>query len=106
MDAAKGARPEGQILIPRFKRKPKAKTPEDSAVILLNDDFTPWGFVKAVLMEVFHKTGEEAEVITASVHEQGRGVAGVYPRDIALTKTAQVDALAAEAGFPLKCVVE
>jgi ATP-dependent Clp protease adaptor protein ClpS len=82
------------------------KHPEEYFVILLNDDYTTMEFVVMVLMTVFHRDFKDATRIMLNVHERGRGVVGSYAYDIAVTKVNAVHALAREAGFPLKCVIE
>ena len=97
---------------PRIKEKPaskideKIKEPEQYKVIFLNDDYTPMHFVVEVLMVIFHKNIEDANKLMLDVHQKGRGVAGVYTWDIAVTKAEQVHTAAQANGFPLKCVVE
>jgi ATP-dependent Clp protease adaptor protein ClpS len=88
------------------RRKEKLKEPEEFRVILLNDDYTTMDFVVEVLMRIFHKTEDDAIRIMSNVHEQGRGIVGQYPQDIARTKADQVHAMAREQQFPLKCVLE
>lgn len=73
---------------------------------MLNDDFTPMEFVVAVLQEFFGKNIDMATQIMLSIHNEGRGVCGVYPREIAETKVALVMDAAAQAGHPLQCVCE
>jgi ATP-dependent Clp protease adaptor protein ClpS len=75
-------------------------------VLLLNDDYTTMEFVVEVLMFVFNKSPEDAVAIMLAVHRKGAGVCGVYPFEIAETKVEAVHSLAAEKGFPLKCVME
>ncbi len=75
-------------------------------VILLNDDYTTMEFVISVLETVFDKSPAEAYRIMMHVHQQGRGIAGVYPWDVAETKTETVTSLAREAGYPLRAVTE
>jgi ATP-dependent Clp protease adaptor protein ClpS len=75
-------------------------------VVLLNDDYTTMEFVMHVLEEVFQKSPAEAYRIMMSVHVNGRGIAGIYPWEVAETKVAAVIAMAREAGFPLKAVTE
>jgi ATP-dependent Clp protease adaptor protein ClpS len=75
-------------------------------VMLLNDDYTTMDFVVEVLKYVFHKPEGEANRIMLNVHQNGFGVCGVYPLEIAETKIDRVDSLAREKGFPLKCILE
>jgi ATP-dependent Clp protease adaptor protein ClpS len=84
----------------------KLKEPEDYQVILLNDDFTAMDFVIEILMYVFHKSAEDATAIMFHVHKMGKGLAGIYSWDIAVTKMNQVHDLAKQNEYPLKCVVE
>ena len=60
--------------------------PPRCRVILLNDDFTTKDFVEQILIKIFHKTEDEAVKITENVHKQGKGIVGVYPFDIAVTR--------------------
>lgn len=86
--------------------RPKLKEPSKYAVILHNDDYTTMEFVIEVLQRFFKKTPEEALQITLKVHQDGRGLAGIYPGDIAETKVAQVHEAARSRGFPLRCTSE
>ena len=90
------------------KERPESKTREPTLynVVLLNDDYTPMAFVVDVLEAIFLKSPAEAYRIMMQVHLNGRGVAGVYPWDIAETKADKVMALAVTAGHPLKATVE
>ena len=88
------------------KKDEKLKEPKDFAVILLNDDYTTRDFVVEILKLIFHKNHEEATRIMLNVHRRGRGAAGVYTWDIALTKVNQVHDLARQYEFPLRCVLE
>lgn len=75
-------------------------------VYLLNDDYTTMDFVVHVLETVFHKPLMEAIQIMLYVHRNGKGLAGIYPKDIAETKIAIVHDMAKAEGFPLRCVME
>ncbi|GGN33163.1 ATP-dependent Clp protease adapter ClpS [Deinococcus daejeonensis] len=75
-------------------------------VLLLNDDYTPMEFVVMVLQRYFRKAEQEAELIMLAVHHKGQGVAGVYTRDVAETKVAQVMNHARRDGHPLRVVAE
>jgi ATP-dependent Clp protease adaptor protein ClpS len=86
--------------------QPRLKEPGHYAVILHNDDYTTMEFVTEVLQRYFHKTGDEAVQIMLQVHQQGKGVAGIYTYQIAETKVAQVHAYAESKSFPLKCSMQ
>ena len=75
-------------------------------VVLHNDDYTTVDFVVAILMKHFHKPPAEATHIMLCVHHKGAGVAGVYTRDVAETKAADVTAEARQHGMPLLLTVE
>ncbi len=82
------------------------KPPRKYKVIMHNDDYSTWEFVIDVLRKVFHKNEESAVEITASIHENGRAICGVYGYEVAEMKTSQVHSLAKASGFPLKCTIE
>ena len=84
----------------------KQQEPTLYKVLLLNDDYTTMEFVIDVLETVFQKGPAEAYQIMMHVHLNGRGLAGVYPWEVADTKADKVAALAAEAGFPLRATIE
>ena len=75
-------------------------------VLLLNDDYTPMDFVIAVLQRFFAMGTEQATQTMLKVHTEGRGLCGIYPRDIAATKVEQVGAFARQHQHPLACVME
>ena len=75
-------------------------------VVMLNDDYTPMEFVVMVIQEFFSKDRESATQIMLKIHLDGRGVCGVYSRDMAATKVNQVMEAAHQAGHPLQCVSE
>ena len=82
------------------------KPPSMYQVVLLNDDYTPMELVVAIIQEYFNKDKETAMQIMLKVHVEGRGVCGVYTKDVALTKVELVLAHAKQAGHPLQCVME
>src|SRR5580765_7968959 len=86
--------------------KPKTKEPTLYTVVLLNDDYTPMGFVVEVLETIFQKSPAEAYQVMMQVHLSGRGVAGVYPWEVAETKVDVLLAAAREAGHPLQATIE
>lgn len=84
----------------------KNRQPPMYKVILHNDDYTTMDFVVEILMSVFGKSFEIATQIMLNVHEQGRGMCGIYTRDVAETKVNTVHNLAREREFPLKSTIE
>ena len=84
----------------------KKQHPTLFKVVLLNDDYTTMEFVIQVLETVFQKSPAEAYRIMMQVHQNGRGVAGVYPWEMAETKADTVRSLATTAGFPLRATIE
>ncbi len=95
-------------IIEQTKNETEQQTDEPPMyrVVLYNDDFTPKAFVVDILVHLFHKTAAEATELMWRVHNGKRGVAGIYPREIAETKVAAVTTLARENGFPLKVSME
>jgi ATP-dependent Clp protease adaptor protein ClpS len=87
-------------------RKSTLAPPPLYTVVLLNDDFTPMDFVVCVLQKFFSMDREQATQIMLKVHMEGRGVCGIYPRDIAATKVDQVSHFARENQHPLACIME
>jgi len=88
------------------KQAEKLAPPPMYQVVLLNDDYTPMEFVVGVLQRIFGKNQDEAARIMLKVHHEGRGVCGVYPRDIAATRVEMVRRLAQERQHPLQCIME
>ncbi len=88
------------------KVKPALKEPRKYKVVLLNDDYTPMEFVVDVLKFFFHLNEEMATQIMLQVHVQGRGVCGVFTRDIAETKVVLVNDYARNNQHPLLCSME
>lgn len=88
------------------RRTQKVKPPQLYQVVMLNDDYTPMEFVVMVIREFFGKDLEAATQIMLHIHLDGKGICGVYSRDVAATKVDQVLEAAAKAGHPLKCISE
>ena len=94
----------GSVVLER--RAQKTKPPQMYRVLMLNDDFTPMEFVIVVLQEFFSKDRETATQIMLKIHLDGKGVCGVYSRDVAATKVDQVLDAANKSSHPLQCVSE
>ena len=86
--------------------KPKVKKPPLYKVVLLNDDYTPMEFVVEVLQTFFGMDREKATQVMLAVHTQGKGICGIFPRDMAETKSAQVNQYAQENQHPLISEIE
>jgi ATP-dependent Clp protease adaptor protein ClpS len=88
------------------RKTQKTKPPQMYQVVMLNDDYTPMEFVVVVIQEFFGKDRETATQIMLKIHLDGKGICGVYSRDVAATKVQQVQEAARQAGHPLQCVSE
>lgn len=88
------------------EEKASLKQPSMYQVVILNDDFTPMEFVVEVLGHFFGHSEEQATVIMLNVHQKGKGVCGVYTKDIAETKSMIVNEFSKENNHPLLCEVE
>lgn len=86
--------------------KQAVKPPKMWSVIILNDDFTSFDIVIFCLMEYFGKSEEEAERIAMKVHNEGKGVIGVYTKEIAETKQTMAMDFARDYESPLQLVLE
>ena len=90
-----------------LERRPlKTQPPQMYQVVLLNDDYTPMEFVVVVIQEFFNKDRETATQIMLKIHLDGKGVCGVFSKDVAATKVDQVTEAARKNGHPLQCVSE
>ena len=85
---------------------PQLKRPPLYVVVLMNDDYTPMDFVIEILQQYFALNLDQATQVMLTVHYEGKGIAGVYPRDIAETKANQVNNYARSQGHPLLCQIE
>ena len=88
------------------RRTQKVKPPQMYQVILLNDDYTPMEFVVLVIQEFFNIDLETATQIMLKIHLDGKGVCGVFSKDVAATKVDQVTEAARKNGHPLQCICE
>lgn len=88
------------------KSKIKIKKPKNYKVIMYNDDFTTMEFVVGILLQIFNKKIEEANKIMLDVHKKGKGIAGIYSYDIAVSKLNTAMKISESEGFPLKLAIE
>jgi len=86
--------------------RPEVEEPKRYMVILVNDDFTPMEFVVEILRQFFNLDEETATRIMLNVHTKGKGVCGVFSKDIAETKVVMVNEFARENEHPLLCTME
>lgn len=97
-------RDDGAVVVER--QPAKVLPPPMYQVVMLNDDYTPMEFVVMVLQEYFKRDLETATQIMLKIHHEGRGVCGVYSKDVAATKVELVMAAARRGGHPLQCIME
>lgn len=95
---------EGSVVVER--QHARTQPPPMFQVVMLNDDYTPMEFVVMVLQQFFQRDLETATQIMLKIHHEGRGVCGVYTKDVAATKVELVLAAARRAGHPLQCITE
>ena len=86
--------------------KPTLKKPSLYRVTLLNDDYTPMEFVVEILQVFFGMSREKATQVMLTVHTSGKATCGIFPRDIAETKSAQVNQCAKDNEHPLVSEIE
>lgn len=86
--------------------RPQLRQPQMYQVVMLNDDYTPMEFVVEVLETFFYMDREKATQVMLTVHTQGRAICGVYSRDVAETKTSQVNEYSKINQHPLLCLIE
>ncbi len=89
-----------------LKPRPKTKKPSMYKVLILNDDYTPMEFVVETLEIFFGMDREKATRVMLVVHTQGKATCGIYSRDVAETKAAQVNQYARDNEHPLLCEIE
>jgi ATP-dependent Clp protease adaptor protein ClpS len=93
--------------MPVLERAPaEVAPPPRFTVWILNDDFTPMEFVVLILQKFFLMDREKATQVMLMVHREGRGVCGVYPKEVAETKVEQVNGFSRMHQHPLQCVME
>ncbi|UNK04675.1 MULTISPECIES: ATP-dependent Clp protease adapter ClpS [Psychrobacter] len=95
---------EGEVEV--LVAEPEITEPPMYAVVMYNDDYTPMEFVVYVLQSEFRHNMDKAVEIMLNIHNQGRGIAGIYPKDIAETKAKKVNQTARKEGYPLLTQIE
>lgn len=100
-DKPPGNDEKGEVLT-----RERLKTPKKYKVLIMNDDYTTMEFVVFVLQKIFRHSQAASTRIMLHVHNNGVGVAGVYTREVAETRVAQVQKVSADSGQPLQCTME
>ncbi len=103
-EATSGSGDDGYLLLE--ESKPELKKPSLYKVMMMNDDYTPMEFVVHVLQSFFTMDVEKATRIMLQVHKDGKANCGVFTRDIAETKAAQIVEYAKQNEHPLQCMIE
>ena len=92
--------------VTKRKRKLKIRQPSLYKVILLNDDFTPMDFVVYILINFFDMNSSKATRLMLQIHTQGKGICGIFSKEIAETKVETVNRYSRKHKHPLLCVME
>ena len=95
---------DGAVVVER--KLARTRPPGLDQVVMLNDDYTPLEFVVMMLQQYFQHDSDTATLIMLKIHHEGRGVCGVYTKDVAATKVELVLAAARRDGHPLQCIME
>jgi ATP-dependent Clp protease adaptor protein ClpS len=103
---AQPRREAGQGAVVAERRAARTKPPSLYQVVMLNDDYTPMEFVVMVLQQYFQHDIDTATLIMLKIHHEGRGVCGVFTKDVAATKVELVLTAARRDGHPLQCIME
>ncbi len=88
------------------KTKSKIKYPPQYTVTLHNDNYTPMDFVIAILNKIFNKNNEDAHHFMMEIHENGKAIVGIYPKEVAETKQYLTKENSIQNQHPLKCTIE
>ena len=96
----------GQGAVVAERKAARTKPPSLYQVVMLNDDYTPMEFVVMVLQQYFQRDPDSATLIMLKIHHEGRGICGVYTKDVAATKVELVLTAARREGHPLQCIME
>lgn len=96
----------GQDAVVVERKAARTKPPQLFQVVMLNDDYTPMEFVVMMLQQYFQRDPDTATLIMLKIHHEGRGICGVYAKDVAATKVELVLTAARRDGHPLQCIME
>ncbi|MAR95345.1 MAG: ATP-dependent Clp protease adapter ClpS [Gammaproteobacteria bacterium] len=88
------------------EKDPEVKQPSSYQVILINDDYTPMEFVVFVLQTVFGHNHQKSTEIMMEVHSTGKGVCGIFSKEIAEMMSYEVNTMAKDHGHPLLSEIE
>ena len=94
--------PQADVLV----AEPELAKPPMYAVVMYNDNYTPMEFVVHILQSEFRHNVDSAVSIMLTIHNNSKGIAGIYPKDIAETKAKKVNSLAHREGYPLLTQIE
>ena len=84
----------------------KVVPPSKYKIVIHNDDYTPFQDVEFILMQVFYKSAQQARALATAVHTSGKGIAGVYSKEVAEMKLIQAMDLAKVFEHPLLLTME
>ena len=90
----------------KTKSKNKVARPKQYVVMFHNDDFTPFDFVIAVLMQIFKIAQDEAERLTMDIHKKGTATHGPMTHEVAETRVTLAMDWAKTYEMPFKCTIE
>lgn len=90
----------------QIREEVEIKEPNLWRVIFHNDDKTTMEFVMFLLIQIFHKSMQEATEITLEVHNKNAATVGVYTHEIAENKMNLSTSTARQEGFPLNVSIE
>ena len=105
-ESSNGSNSSGDLGTLVLEGRPELKEPPLYQVVLLNDDFTPMEFVVYILQSIFGYDHERSTQIMLAVHTKGKGVCGIFPKEIAEMKCAEMNKLAQINEHPLLTEIE
>ena len=94
------------ITAPRTTEEVKPARPTLHKVILLNDPYTPRGFVVRVLKAEFRMGDGTAQNVMLTAHRLGACVVAVFTKEVAEEKATRATDLARKEGHPLTFTTE